>query len=91
VKYAKPGLGHQTRGRNFASSPSQVATECFTHPRGEQSMEVKRRKVRNFRQGLKIQVLIEILIDVLYHPVHAVHIHIAAFERAHRFGAAVWP
>jgi len=54
-------------------------------------MEVKRRKVRNFRQGLKIQVLIEILIDVLYHPVHAVHIHIAAFERAHRFGAAVWP
>lgn len=54
-------------------------------------MEVKRRKARNLRQGLKIQVLIEMLIDVLYYPVHAVHIHIAAFERAHRFGGAAWP
>jgi hypothetical protein len=45
----------------------------------------------DLRQALKVQVLIEMLIDVLYYPMHAVHIHIAAFERAHRFGGAAWP
>ena len=51
-------------------------------------MEVKRRKMRNLCEGFKIQELIEILIYMLYYPVHAVDIHIAAFERAHRFGGA---
>lgn len=51
-------------------------------------MEVKRRKVRDLRQALKVQELIEMLIDVLDYPMHAVDIHIAAFERAHRFSVA---
>ena len=53
-------------------------------------MEVKRRKVSNLREGLKVQELIEILINVLDYPMHAVDIHIAAFERAHRFSGAAW-
>jgi hypothetical protein len=48
-------------------------------------VEVKRRKVRDFRQALKVQVLIQMLIDVLGYPMHAIDIHIAALERAHRF------
>lgn len=51
-------------------------------------MEVERRKVRNLGQSLKVQELIEMLIDVLDYPMHAVDIHIAAFERAHRFSGA---
>lgn len=51
-------------------------------------MEMKRRKMRNLSQALKVQVLIEMLIDVLDYPMHAVDIHIAAFERAHRFRGA---
>jgi len=51
-------------------------------------MEVKRRKMRDLSQGLKVQELIEMLIDVLDYPMHAVDIHISAFERAHRFGGA---
>jgi hypothetical protein len=88
LQYAEPGLCHQTRRRNFAPSPSQVAAECFPHPRGEQSMEVKRRKMGDLRQALKVQVLIEMLIDVLDYPMHAVDIYITAVERAHRFGVA---
>jgi len=47
-------------------------------------MEVKGRKVRHPRQGLEVQELIEMLIDVPCYPMHAIDIHIAAFECAHR-------
>lgn len=47
-------------------------------------MEVKRRKVRDFRQRLEVQELIEMLIDVLGYPMHAIDIHIAAFEDTYR-------
>ncbi len=41
-------------------------------------MEVKRREVRNLGEGLQIQELIEMLIDVLRDTVHAIDVHIAA-------------
>ena len=59
-------------------------------------MEVKRRKMRDLRQALKVQELVEMLVNMLDYPMHAVDIHIAAFERAHRFtsagryGSALW-
>jgi len=47
-------------------------------------MEMKGRKVRDARQGFEVQELIQMLIDVLRHPMHAIDIHISASERAHR-------
>ena len=41
-------------------------------------MKVKRREVRNFGEGIEIQILIEMLIDVLGDTMHSIDVHIAA-------------
>ena len=46
-------------------------------------MEVKRREVGYFGERLKIQVLIEMLIDIRGDAMHAIEIYIAASERIH--------
>lgn len=83
LQHGQPGLRQEPSRGYLASAPAQVSAEGFSHPGGEQSVKVKRRKVRDPREDLQIQVLVQVLIDMLDDSVHAINIDVTAFRGRH--------
>src|SRR5580692_7814285 len=83
LQHRDPGLGHQPRRRDLASSAPQVVPHCFAHPRREQTMEVIWRKMRDRSQGIQVEGPIKMPVDVLGNTLHSIRIHGAALGRTH--------
>src|SRR4030081_1748056 len=77
-----PRLCNQPQRRRLQSSPSNVIAQGLPEPCREQTVEMKRREVRNPGQRVELQLLIELPVDVLEHAVHARDILGAAIGRA---------
>lgn len=56
-------------------SPSpQIVANRFAHPRGKESVKVEWRKMCDFRQGVEVKWLIEMLINVCEHAMHSLFV-----------------
>ena len=82
-EHRETGLRRESHGCHFNSAAAQIVSKGFTHPRSEESVEVERRKVGDFRQRCKVERLIELAVNVIENSVHAPLILRATISRAH--------
>lgn len=64
-------MAGQLIGSTGQAPPAKVVAQGFADPGGEQAMEVKGRKMRDLREFGQLQRLVQVLVDILQHPVHA--------------------
>src|SRR6266576_686927 len=67
----KARLRDQTLGGNLEPSPPHILAEGLSEPRGEQSVEVKRREIRHPGKRVELELLVEPTVDVFEHAMHA--------------------
>jgi hypothetical protein len=71
IQYLCAWLRCEPHGRDLHTSPAQIISYRFTHPRGKQPMKVEWRKKGDFRQRIEVKRVIEMLINMCQHPMHS--------------------
>ena len=79
----KMGLRRESHRRYFNSTAAQIVTKGFAHPRGEESVEMERRKMGDLRQCREIERFVELAVYVIEHLVHAPLVHRTTVSRLH--------
>lgn len=64
IENPRAWLGCKPHGRDLHSSAAQIVAKRFPHPRREEPMEVEWGKMRDFGQGMEVEGLVQMLIDV---------------------------
>ncbi len=70
LQYRFAGAG-QAKGGFFQAPAAQVVAQRFAHPGGEDAVEMKAREVGHIGQLRQLQRLVQVLVDVIEHAVHA--------------------
>lgn len=78
VENAHFWMAGQLIGSTGQAASAQVVAQGFADPGGEQAMKVKGRKMRDLREFRQLQRLVQVLVDILQHPVHALGVFVEA-------------
>ena len=87
VQHRNARLRNEPQRRDLEPATAQVVAERLAHPRSEEPVKVERRKVRDGSERVQIERLVQVLIDVLEHPVHPTFILRPAVAQRHELSA----